>query len=58
MTNDQMADSVYYGLWLMLLLSALFSRGVPDRKLATYAAIWLAIIVALWTLIMIAQRFL
>ena len=58
MTNDQMADGVYYGLWLMLLLSALFSRGVPDRKLAAYAGIWLVIILALWTVIRIVQRFL
>ena len=58
MDGDQIARSIYIGLWLLLVISALAMRRLPRGKLASLAAIWLAIILSLWALITTVQKML
>ncbi|MBO9575297.1 MAG: hypothetical protein J7494_06155 [Sphingobium sp.] len=58
MTSDQIARSIYIGLWLVLVASSLTLRRLPHGKMASLAAIWLAIILSLWALIIAVQKFL
>ncbi|GEM_PF-1448577 len=58
MTSDQIAGSIYMGLWLMLVASSLALRRLPRGRLAGLAAGWLAIFLGLWVLILIVQRML
>ncbi|HZV56587.1 MAG TPA: hypothetical protein VFF89_02840 [Sphingobium sp.] len=46
MTSDQIAGSIYMGLWL------------PRGRMAGLAAGWLAIIAGLWALIVLARKLL
>ena len=58
MTSDQIARTIYISLWLLLIVSGLMLRRMPRGKLASLAAIWLAIILSLWALITAVQKML
>jgi predicted aspartyl protease len=58
MTSGQIAGSIYLGLWIVLIASSLALRRLPHGKIASLSAIWLAIILSLWALITVAQKWL
>lgn len=58
MTSGQIASGIYLSLWLVLVASSLALRRLPRGKIVSLSAIWLAIILALWALITIAQKWL
>jgi len=58
MTSDQIAGSIYMGLWLALVASSLALRRLPRSRMAGLAAGWLAIIAGLWALIVLARKLL
>jgi predicted aspartyl protease len=58
MTSDQIMRTIYIVLWLLLIASGLTLRRMPRGKMASLAAIWLAIILCLWALITSVQKML
>jgi hypothetical protein len=58
LTSGQIASGIYLSLWLVLVASSLALRRLPRGKIASLSSIWLAIILAFWALITIAQKWL
>jgi len=58
LTSDQIASGMYFSLCLVLVASSLALRRLPHGKIASLSAIWLAIILAVWGLITILQKWL
>jgi hypothetical protein len=56
MTSDYIATSIYLGLCLVLVASSLALRRLPRGKMLSHGAIWLAIILAAWAIVTVAQR--
>ncbi len=54
MSGDRVADVVFYGLFLLLPLSALFARRVPLARAATMTLAWAAIFGM--ALLLVSQR--
>lgn len=54
MSGERVADVVFYGLFLLLPLSALFARRLPLARTATMALAWLAIFGV--ALLLVSQR--
>ncbi len=55
MTDDQIAGSIYLGLCLVLVASSLVIRRLPSGKLASLAAVWVALILGLWGLVVLVR---
>ncbi|MBO9671506.1 MAG: hypothetical protein J7485_13425 [Sphingobium sp.] len=58
MSSGQIASGIYLSLWLVLVASSLTLRRLPRGKIASLGAAWLAIILSLWALITVAQKWL
>ena len=58
MTSDQIGGTVFLALCLALVASSLVMRRLPRGKLLSLAAIWLAILLGAWGLVMAAQKML
>jgi len=56
MSADQMANVIRLLLSLVLVGSALVVRRLPQGRIFALAATWLAIIVALWALVLALQK--
>ncbi len=56
MTGNQIGGSIAIILCLVLVASSLALRRLPRGKMLSLAAIWLAILVGAWALVMVAQR--
>lgn len=57
MTTDRVMDFVYYGLILLLPLSALAARRIPLRQAAKMALIWVSIFAAGYLIVAQRDRF-
>lgn len=58
MSSGQIASGIYLSLWLVLVASSLALRRLPRGRMASLGAAWLAIILSLWALITVSQKWL
>jgi hypothetical protein len=56
MTGNQIGSAIYLGLCLVLVASSLALRRLPRGKTLSLAAIWGAIVLGAWALVMALQR--
>ncbi|HEY1124552.1 MAG TPA: hypothetical protein VGE65_02885 [Sphingobium sp.] len=56
MNSNHIASAIYLSLWIVLVASSLTLRRLPRGKVASLSAAWLAIILSLWALITVAQK--
>ena len=50
MNGDQVPNTLYVALWLMLVVSALVSRRLPVGKMVRMALAWVAIFATVFVL--------
>jgi aspartyl protease family protein len=55
MNGDQAPNTLYYLLWLMLVVSALVSRRLPVGKVAKMALAWVAIFASVFVLFVVLR---
>jgi hypothetical protein len=56
-SNDTIVQSIYLILLIVLVGSSLILRRLPHGKMLSLGATWLAIILGLWGLVIIVQKF-
>ena len=55
MNGDQAPSTLYYALWLMLVVSALVSRRLPIGKVIRMALAWVAIFATVFILFLVLR---
>lgn len=58
MTSNHIASAIYLSLWIVLVASSLTLRRLPRGKIASLSLAWMAIILSIWALITMAQKWL
>lgn len=58
LTSNHIVSALYLSLWIVLVASSLTLRRLPRGKIASLGLAWMAIILSLWALIIVAQKWL